>query len=252
MRWIDNHCHLDVETADQAIAEARAVGVETLINVGTDVTNTRLAITVAERFDSVWATAGVHPHDADGGIDGLAELTQHERVVAVGECGLDFHYNYSEHTAQKEVFAAQIQLAHESGLTLVIHTREAWDDTFDILVGEGVPPLTIMHCFTGGVAEAERSLALGAYLSFSGIVSFKNAHDVRAAAALCPADRYLVETDAPYLAPVPHRGKPNKPMLLPAVGEALAQARGTTASVVAKETHANTLAAYRLDDLKVT
>lgn len=250
MSWIDSHCHLDVASAADLIADAHVAGVEAFINIGTDVANSRAAIGVAERFESVWATAGVHPHDADGGIEGLRGLLGHERVVAVGECGLDYHYNHSGRDNQKKVFAAQIALAHEYGLTLVVHTREAWEDTFEILASEGVPQHTIMHCFTGGPSEAQRCLDLGTYLSFSGIVSFKNATDIQAAAAMCPSDRYLVETDSPYLAPVPHRGKPNKPMFLPAVGEALAKVRQVPVSVVAKETHVNTLAVYKLDILK--
>src|SRR5207247_6726364 len=127
---------------------------------------------------------------------------------------------------QRSVFAQQIALAFERNLALVVHTREAWDDTFDILESEGVPPRTVLHCFTGGPDEARRGLDVGAYLSFSGIVTFKGADDVRAAAALCPLDRLLVETDAPYLAPVPHRGQPNRPAWVRVVGEAVAAVRG--------------------------
>ena len=144
------------------------------------------------------------------GIDGIEALLAEPEVVAVGECGLDYHYDHSPRDVQREVFAAQIALAHAHDLALVIHTREAWDDTFDILAAEGVPERTVFHCFTGGPDEARRCLDLGAYLSFSGIVTFPTADDVRAAAALCPLDRLLVETDAPYLAPVPHRGERNE------------------------------------------
>lgn len=247
MRWADHHCHLAPDTAAEQVAEANAEGVEVLIDVGTDVASSRTAIEMASRFDGVWATAGVHPHDADGGIDGLEELLSDPAVVAVGECGLDFHYDHSSRSAQREVFAAQIAMAHTHDLALVIHTREAWDETFDILLAEGVPERTVMHCFTGGPAEARRSLDLGAHLSFSGIVSFPSAPELREAAALCPADRYLVETDSPYLAPVPHRGRKNRPALLPAVGAAVADARGEPLEVVAEASWTTTSRLYGLD-----
>jgi TatD DNase family protein len=231
LRWTDDHCHLDLTaergpSADEAVDAARAVGVERLVTVGTDVASSRTAIDVARRFEGVWATAGVHPHDAKGGWVGLEELLAEPEVVAVGECGLDYHYDHSPRPVQREAFAAQIGLAHERHLALVIHTREAWDDTFDILAAEGVPARTVFHCFTGGATEARRALDVGAVLSFSGIVTFKAAEDVRAAAVLCPLDRLLVETDSPFLAPVPHRGKPNRPEMVPIVGAAVASAKG--------------------------
>lgn len=246
MRWADHHCHLADETADEQVAEARAAGVEVLVDVGTDVESSRRAIATAARVDGVWATAGVHPHDAKDGLDGIEELLSRPEVVAVGECGLDFHYDHSPRAVQREVFAAQIALAHAHDLALVIHTREAWDETFDILAAEGVPERTVMHCFTGGPDEARRCLDLGAHLSFSGIVSFPSAPELREAAALCPADRYLVETDSPYLAPVPHRGRKNRPALLPAVGAAVAEARGEPIEVVAAASWATTARLYRL------
>ncbi len=181
----------------------------------------------------MWATAGVHPHDASGGIDGLADLLAAPEVVAVGECGLDYHYDHSPRDVQRAVFAAQVALARQSGLALVVHSREAWDDTFSILRAEGAPDRTVFHCFTGGPAEARIALDLGACLSFSGIVTFKGADDVRAAARLCPADRLLLETDSPYLAPAPHRGARNRPAWVPLVGAAVATARGEDPETVA-------------------
>ena len=246
--WIDNHCHLPVgpEAAD-AVAEARAWGVTRLIDVGTSVAHSAEAINRASRFEGVWATAGVHPHDASNGIIGLAELARSPEVVAIGECGLDYHYLHSPATAQKEVFALQIRLAHELDLALVIHTRDAWSDTFDILGDEAVPPRTVFHCFTGGPDEARRCLDLGAVLSFSGIVTFPSAADVREAAAMCPSGRFLIETDAPYLAPVPHRGRPNRPALVTVVGAAVSAARGEAVESVAAETWATASELYRLD-----
>ena len=155
-------------------------------------------------------------------------------VVAVGECGLDYYYEHSPRPAQREAFAAQIALAHLHGLTLVIHARDAWDDLFDVLAAEGVPERTVLHCFTGGPDEAARCLRAGMFVSFSGIVTFKNASDVRAAAALCPLDRLLVETDSPFLAPVPHRGRPNEPALLPLVGATVAGVKGCAVEEVAE------------------
>jgi TatD DNase family protein len=239
-RWFDSHCHVPWEgLGDDAVAEAQAAGVERMVTVGTDAERTAAAIDVARAHDGVWATAGLHPHDASQGVDTIVPYLDDPTVVAVGECGLDYHYDHSPRPVQREAFAAQIALAHERGLALVIHTREAWDDTFAVLAAEGVPERTVFHCFTGGPLEAQRALDTGAHLSFSGIVTFKTAGDVRDAALLCPADRLLVETDAPYLAPVPHRGRPNRPGLVPVVGAAVAALRGDTADEVAATTWAN-------------
>jgi TatD DNase family protein len=239
--WVDAHCHLPPGAASDAVVEeARAAGVGRLVDVGTDVAASAEAVAVARRHDGVWATAGVHPHDAARGTEGLTELLGEPDVVAVGECGLDFHYDHSPRPVQREVFAAQVTLAEERGLALVIHTREAWDDTFAVLA-TGVPERTMFHCFTGGEDEARRALDAGAVLSFSGIVTFKGAADVRAAAALCPLDRLTVETDAPYLAPAPHRGRPNRPAWVPLVGAAVAAAKGVPAEAV-EEASARTAA----------
>jgi len=247
LQWIDSHCHLEPgEAAGAAVDEARAAGVVGLVNVGTDVASSSVAIEVASGHAGVRATAGVHPHDAAGGIDGLEALLGRAGVVAVGECGLDYHYDHSPRPVQREVFAAQVAIAAAWGLPLVVHSREAWDDTLDILGAPDRPEVIVLHCFTGGPEEARRCLDLGAYLSFSGIVSFPRAPEVRAAAQLCPPDRYLVETDSPYLAPVPHRGRPNRPAWVPHVGAAVASARGETLSEVAQRSTANAVAALRL------
>jgi TatD DNase family protein len=160
------------------------------------------------------------------------ELKVDDVVVAVGECGLDYYYEHSPRAAQRDAFAAQIALAHAHDLALVIHARDAWVDVFDVLEGEGVPPRTVLHCFTGGPDEVDRCLRAGMYVSFSGIITFKNASDVRAAAERCPLDRLLVETDSPFLAPVPHRGHTNEPAFLPLVGEAVAAVKGCTVDEV--------------------
>jgi TatD DNase family protein len=246
--WVDSHCHLhdpDIPGgAAAAVAAARAAGVTTMVTVGCDRATSLAALAVATEHDGVLATVGLHPHEARFGVDTIVDLLDDPRVVAVGEAGLDFHYDHSPREAQRVAFAAQVQLAHERRLPLVIHTREAWDETFDVLAGEGVPERTIFHCFTGGPEEARRCLDLGAFVSFSGIVTFPSATDVRAAAALCPLDRVLVETDSPYLAPVPHRGRRNQPAWLPAVGARLAELWGTTTEGVEAATRDNALFAF--------
>jgi TatD DNase family protein len=247
MTWADAHCHLDDERLGAgALAEAREAGVELLVTVGTDATRSRAAIALAAEHDDVWATVGLHPHDASQGVDTIVDLLGAPKVVAVGEAGLDYHYDHSPRDVQRQAFAAQIALAHARGLALVIHTREAWDDTFDILAAEGVPDRTIFHCFTGGPDEARRALDTGAYLSFSGIVTFKNAPENREAAALCPINRLLIETDSPYLAPVPHRGRRNQPAYVTVVGTAVAAVRQAPVDDIAAATLRNARVAFGL------
>lgn len=248
MRWTDDHCHLPAEGWRETVAAARDEGVERLIDVGVDVDSSRAAIERASAADGVWATAGVHPHEAKLGIDGLEALLDHPACVAVGECGFDFHYDHSPRDAQRAVFAAQVALAHERDLALVIHTREAWTETLELLDVEGTPARTVFHCFTGGPDEADECLARGAYLSFSGIVSFPSAVDVQAAAARTPLDRLLVETDSPYLAPVPHRGKKNRPAWVADVGRALAEASGHEVDEIAEASWRNATDVYRLGE----
>ena len=247
--WIDSHCHVEsaggVDVVRRAAADA---GVSRVVDVGTALGTSRVACENARSAPGlISATVGLHPHDAsriDDEWDALVELASAPEVVAIGETGFDFHYNHSPRDAQEDAFRRHIRLAGERDLALVIHTRNAWEDTLRVLRDEGVPRRTVFHCFSGGPAEAERVLELGAFCSFSGVVSFKNAADVRDAAALVPADRMLVETDAPYLAPVPMRGKPNEPAYLPHVGAALAQARGEAVAVVARATAATAAAVF--------
>jgi len=243
IRWVDNHCHLGADAAE-AIADAGRAGVQKFIDVGCDFATSTTSIEHASSYEQVFATVGLHPHEAKHGIDGLEELLTHDRVIAVGECGLDYHYDHSPRDQQRQMFADQIALAHDHELPLVIHTREAWQETFEILDAQGMPERTIFHCFTGGPDEARQCLDRGGFLSFSGIVSFKSAVDVQQAAVLCPADRLLVETDSPYLAPVPHRGKPNQPAWVAVVGERLAQLRDTSVAQIAEQTWENAHAAY--------
>jgi TatD DNase family protein len=249
--WADSHCHLDYEGVDpDAIAQARDAGVTRLITIGTDALSSATAVATAEAHEGVWATVGLHPHEASHGVESIAGLLDppNRVVVGVGECGLDYFYEHSPRQAQRHAFAAQIGLALAVDLTLVVHTRDAWDDTFDILRAEGVPDRWILHCFSGGPVEAKRGLDLGAYLSFSGIVTFKKADEVRQAAVVCPADRLLVETDSPYLAPVPNRGKPNRPAWVPLVGAGVAEARQVAVEKIEEMTWLNTARAFRLPD----
>jgi TatD DNase family protein len=224
---------------DGAVEAARAAGVSTLITVGCDRATSEAAIAVAAAHPDVFATVGLHPHDAVNGIESIVDLFDTPDIVAVGEAGLDYYYEHSPRAAQRAAFAAQIQIAHERQLPLVVHTRDAWDDTFDVLLAEGAPTRTIFHCFTGGPDEARRCLDIGALLSFSGIVTFKTATELQAAMLLTPLDRILVETDAPYLAPVPHRGKTNRPAWVTDVGQFIADRRDVAVSTIAKATTKN-------------
>ncbi len=249
--WVDSHCHL-WDGGAELVAEAHQDGVAWLVDIGTDVPRSVAALERARTLTGVAATIGLHPHDADEGPAALDELEQlivaGHSPVAIGECGLDYYYEHSDRASQREAFAAQIAMAHRYGLALVIHSRDAWEDTFDVLDAEGVPEGTVFHCFTGGPDEASGALERGASVSFSGIVSFRNAGEIRDAAALVPADSYLIETDAPYLAPVPMRGKQNRPSWVRFVGEAVAAARGIPASQVAAETTANAVRIFGLGE----
>lgn len=265
--WTDTHCHLDYRVADdtasesetrsdrpsrdldmgavdEVLASAHAAGVSAFITVGCDRESSRRAIDVASSHDDVWASVGLHPHEAVHGVDSIRDLLSAPRVVAVGEAGLDYYYDHSPRDRQRTAFAEQICIAHELRLPLIIHTRDAWDDTFEILVSEGVPDRTVFHCFTGGPNEARRCLDVGAFLSFSGIVTFKTASDVAEAAVMCPADRLLVETDSPYLAPVPKRGQANRPENVALVGARIADLRGAAIDDVAHLTSHNARIAF--------
>ncbi len=250
--WVDSHCHVqppygrDDDPVEAVLHRARLAGVVAMVCVGCDLESSRAAIDLAEAHPDVWATVGLHPHDASklaAEWDALADLVggsgASRRVVGIGETGFDLYYGHSPEAAQEEAFRRHIRLAHALDRALIIHTRDAWEPTFRVLRDEGMPPRTVFHCFTGGPSEAEEAVALGAHLSFSGIVSFKTAHDLRAAAVITPDDRLLVETDAPYLAPVPHRGRTNEPAFLGAVGDAVAGARNVTTAEIASLTARN-------------
>jgi TatD DNase family protein len=247
---VDSHCHLDPSHfssgADEPLGRARAAGVGAFVcvGVGEGGSAAAFAVDLAERAPDVWAAVGMHPHEAasldDALFDELAGLAGRSRVVAVGEIGLDYHYDYSPREAQRAVFRRMIALARGLGKPVVVHTREAADDTLRILGEERARDVGgIFHCFTEGIAVARLALDLGFYLSFSGILTFKNADPIREAAAYAPSDRILVETDSPYLAPVPFRGKRCEPAHVVYTARALAELRHVSLEQIARQTTEN-------------
>ncbi|MGH9022309.1 MAG: TatD family hydrolase, partial [Acidimicrobiia bacterium] len=247
--WIDSHCHIQEPPEERGAVIGRAVerGVGRMVCVGTDLAASQAALGVARAFPEVSATVGLHPHDASrlaSEWPGLVALADEPEVVGIGEAGFDLHYRYSPELAQEEAFRAQVRLAHQLSLPLVVHTRLAWDQTFRVLEDEAPPRCVVFHCFTGGPEEARRAASLDAYVSFSGIISFPSASDLREAAAAVAPHRLLVETDSPYLAPVPHRGRPNEPALVPVVGAALAAATGRSVEDIARITSENALRVF--------
>src|SRR5882724_274777 len=235
---VDSHCHLDfpvfAEELDQVVGRAAAAGVATLVTIGTRVRRFSQVRAVAERFDNVYCSVGTHPHNAHEELDVTAEqlvgLAGHPKVVAIGEAGLDYHYDSSPPEAQAASFITHIAAARTTGLPLVIHAREADADLAAILKAETVKGAfpAVLHCFSSGRALAETAIALGHYVSFSGILTFKNSQEIRDMARDLPADRILVETDAPYLAPPPHRGKRNEPAVVVHTADVLAEVRGVS------------------------
>jgi TatD DNase family protein len=257
--WTDAHCHLqdnyltewEVEgNARDTLARALEAGVNRVVVIGTGAQSSReaLAITDLSGDVEIYATVGLHPHDAASDLEPIIEMARagHPRLVGIGECGLDYFYEHTDRSLQRVAFARQIALAHELDLALVIHARDAFDDLFDVFRTEGVPPRTVIHCFTGGPADAEGCLEWGCDISISGIVTFKNAETLREAARLVPLDRLHVETDAPFLAPVPHRGRPNEPAYVSLVGEYVAQLRGESIDDVRRATAANSARLFAL------
>lgn len=246
---IDSHCHLDfpnfAEDLDQVVARARAAGVGAMLTIGTTLAKSAQVIAVAERFPNIWASVGIHPHEAEAEPDVQAQtligMSAHPKVIAVGETGLDYFYEHAPREAQKANFRAHIQAARETGLPIIIHTRDADEDTAEILRDEAAKGAFpgLIHCFTSGAALADVAIELGLYISFSGIVTFKTAANLREIAARVPDDRILVETDSPYLAPIPHRGKRNEPAFVADTARVVAAARGISVEDLARLTTAN-------------
>jgi TatD DNase family protein len=249
VKLIDSHCHLNyeglVERQDEVLATARARGIGGFLNISTRQKEWNDVISAAERNDDVWATVGVHPHEADAhpdlGAAALIEAAQHDRVIAIGECGLDYYYDKSDRAAQRERFQAHIEAARATGLPLVVHTRDAEDDTAHILTREvGKGGVTgVLHCFTGSAELARTALDLGFYISISGIVTFKNARELQEVAKTIPAERLLVETDSPFLAPVPHRGRTCEPAFVADTAAFLSELRGVPLAELAQATTDN-------------
>jgi TatD DNase family protein len=246
---VDSHCHLDfpefAPELDEVVSRARAAGVGAMVTICTRLTEFGRVLAVADRFDHVWCSVGIHPHEAanepDAEAAGIVERTRHPKVVGIGETGLDYHYDRSPRDRQREVFRRHIEAARLSGLPIIVHSRNAEEDTAALLEeGAAAGGLTgLIHCFTSTAVLAERALALGFCISFSGIVTFHNAEGLRAVAREIPGDRLLVETDSPYLAPVPQRGKRNEPAFVAHTAAFLADLRGESADVLAARTTAN-------------
>jgi TatD DNase family protein len=246
---IDSHCHLDypglTEDIEGVLARAEEAGVGLMVSIGTRVRKFDSVLKIAERYPQVWCTVGTHPHHAaeepDVTAKDLVTLSQHPKVVGIGEAGLDYHYDFSPREAQAAGFRVHVAAARETGLPLVIHSREAEADTAAILEEEmtrgAFKPL--LHCFTSKAELAQRGLALGAYVSFSGILTYKSAADIQAVAGEIPLDRVLVETDAPYLAPVPFRGKTNEPAFVVKTLEKLSEIKGLPREEMARRTSDN-------------
>jgi TatD DNase family protein len=251
--YVDTHCHLDHHfdlSAATQVARAREVGVTTMVTVGTDMASSTEAVATARRHDGVFAAVGVHPNDAMEAtapvLEVIARLAGEPEVVAIGETGLDYYRDHTTPAQQAASFRAHIDLAREHDKTLVIHCREAWDDCLALLEDHGAPDRVVMHCFSGDGEVVDRCAAHGWYLSFAGNVTFKNAAELRDAAARTPLELLLTETDSPYLTPHPHRGAPNDPSYLPHTVRALAGAQQRPVEEVAAATVANARRAFAL------
>jgi TatD DNase family protein len=242
---VDSHCHLDfAEAAErpEIVARAKRAGVKTLLTISTKLEEFPTLRAIAESDPDIWCSVGVHPHEAAvepaATLDGLVEATRHPKVVGIGETGLDFYYEHSPRARQAEVFRVHIAAARKAGVPLIVHTRDADPETIAILEEER-PPAAVIHCFSTGRALAERAVALGFYISISGIVTFKTATELRDIVRDLPLDRLLVETDAPYLAPVPLRGKRNEPAFVTHTAALVAELKGISPDELARATTAN-------------
>jgi TatD DNase family protein len=255
VRLIDSHCHLQYKglVDDQAavLERARAAGVTGMLNISTRRSEWDAVVATADREPDVWASVGIHPHEADQhadlGREALIEAAEHPRVIGIGETGLDYYYDKSDRAVQRDLFRTHIGVARETGLPIIIHTRDAEDDTAEILaneMGKGAFP-ALIHCFTASAAFGRKVLDLGLTISLSGIVTFKNASELQEIARELPADRLLVETDSPFLAPVPHRGRPCEPAFVRDTAAFVAELRGVPTEELAETTTRNFFALFR-------
>ncbi len=255
MVLIDTHAHLDSgrynKDRDEVIKNARDNGVSYIVNIGADLQSSRYSVHLARKFPFIFATVGIHPHDAvtldDAVLAELEKLAGDEKVVAIGEIGLDYHYDHSPRDIQRAAFIKQLELAKELSLPIVVHSREAEEDSIDILkehyAGAGTG---ILHCFSGSLEMAREALEMGLYLAFGGVVTFKNAGGLLEVLKEIPLDRILLETDCPYLTPVPHRGKRNEPAYLRYVAEKIGEIKGISIEEIAEITTANAIRVYNL------
>jgi len=253
--FIDTHCHLDKldSTPEEAIIEAKQAGVQRMVTVSVDEPSLDFVLSMVQQFPEVYGSVGFHPHDAAELTEDLEQkirklALEEKKLIAIGETGLDYHYMYSSAEVQQQVFSKQLQLAVELNLPVIMHSREAETDTLNILQEIPVPPLGVAHSFTSSFEMAKTLIEMGWYIGINGIVTFKNAEDLREVVSWLPLDRLLLETDSPFLAPTPFRGKPNKPAHIPAIATFIAELRGISLEQLSEQTSANAQRLFNFSD----
>ena len=253
--FIDTHCHLDKldSTPEEAIIEAKQAGVQRMVTVSVDEPSLDFVSSIVQQFPEVYGSVGFHPHDAAELTEDLEQkirklALEEKKLIAIGETGLDYHYMYSSAEVQQQVFSKQLQLAVELNLPVIMHSREAETDTLNILQEIPVPPLGVAHSFTSSFEMAKTLIEMGWYIGINGIVTFKNAEDLREVVRWLPLDRLLLETDSPFLAPIPFRGKPNKPAHIPAIATFIAELREISLEELAQQTTANAQRLFNFDE----
>jgi len=253
--FIDTHCHLDKldSTPEEAIIEAKQAGVQRMVTVSVDEPSLDFVSSMVQQFPEVYGSVGFHPHDAAELTEDLEQkirklALEEKKLIAIGETGLDYHYMYSSAEVQQQVFSKQLQLAVELNLPVIMHSREAETDTLNILQEIPVPPLGVAHSFTSSFEMAKTLIEMGWYIGINGIVTFKNAEDLREVVSWLPLDRLLLETDSPFLAPTPFRGKPNKPAHIPAIATFIAKLRGISLEQLSEQTSANAQRLFNFSD----
>ena len=253
--FIDTHCHLDKldSTPEEAIIEAKQAGVQRMVTISVDEPSLDFVSSMVQQFPEVYGSVGFHPHDAAELTEDLEQkirklALEEKKLIAIGETGLDYHYMYSSAEVQQQVFSKQLQLAVELNLPVIMHSREAETDTLNILQEIPVPPLGVAHSFTSSFEMAKTLIEMGWYIGINGIVTFKNAEDLREVVSWLPLDRLLLETDSPFLAPTPFRGKPNKPAHIPAIATFIAELRGISLEQLSEQTSANAQRLFNFSD----
>ena len=253
--FIDTHCHLDKldSTPEEAIIEAKQAGVQRMVTVSVDEPSLDFVSSMVQQFPEVYGSVGFHPHDAAELTEDLEQkirklALEEKKLIAIGETGLDYHYMYSSAEVQQQVFSKQLQMAVELNLPVIMHSREAETDTLNILQEIPVPPLGVAHSFTSSFEMAKTLIEMGWYIGINGIVTFKNAEDLREVVSWLPLDRLLLETDSPFLAPTPFRGKPNKPAHIPTIATFIAELRGISLEQLSEQTSANAQRLFNFSD----